>query len=177
MNISKRTHRMVFSSLVAAMYVALTLAQETIFPGSASMAVQFRLSEALTVLCLFTPAAVPGLTVGCLIANTVTLGVIPTDMIFGSLASFLAACFMYRLRNVKIKSLPILSLLMPALFNGVIIGMQIEIFYIEGSFKFLSFITQAGLVAFGEAVVCLSLGLLLFKTIKNKKLEKYLLGI
>lgn len=177
MNISKRTHRMVFSGIVAAMYVALTLAQEFILPGSASMAVQFRFSEALTVLCLFTPAAIPGLTAGCLIANAVTLGVIPTDMLFGSLASFMAALAMYKLRGVCIKGLPVLSTLMPAVFNGIIIGAEIEVFFIEGPFNFVSFLTQAGLVALGEAVVCLTLGLLLFKTIKNKNLEKYLLGI
>ena len=177
MNISKRTYRMVFSALVAAIYVALTFTQETIFPGSASMAVQFRVSEALTMLCVFTPAAIPGVTVGCLIANTLTLGALPIDMIFGTLATLLSSALIYKFRAVTVKGMPVVSALMPALFNGVIIGLEIEVFFIEGSFNFLSFLTQGSLVAIGEAAVCLTLGLLLVKTIKNKKLEKNLLGI
>lgn len=177
MNTSKRNRRLVMSALVAALYVALTYAQSAILPGSTTMAVQFRVSEALCVLALFTPAAIPGLTVGCIIANVVSVGALPVDMVLGSLASFLAACAMYRLRNVTVKGIPFLSLMMPALFNGVIIGAEIEVFFIDGPFRFSSFFVQGGLVALGELGVMLTLGIVLVKIFNNKSFGKYLKSI
>ena len=174
MNISKKNYGLAVGAVIAALYVVLTYAQEIIFPNSTSMAVQFRLSEALTMLCVFTPYAIPGLTVGCILTNLITVGVLPTDIILGSLATFLAGVCMYKARSITLKGLPVLSALMPAIFNGIIIGAQIEVFYIDGPFNFVSFLTQAGLVALGELVVLFTLGLLLAKTIKNKKFEKYL---
>ena len=177
MNISKRNYGLAVGAVIAALYVVLTYAQEMIFPNSTSMAVQFRLSEALTMLCVFTPYAIPGLTVGCMLTNIMTVGVLPTDIILGSLATFLAMICIRKTKSITVKGLPILASLMPAIFNGIIIGAQIEAFYIQGPFNFVSFLTQAGLVALGELVVCLTLGLLLVKTIKNKKIEKYLNSI
>lgn len=177
MNMSKKIHRIVLSAVIAALYVALTYVQEFLFPTSATMAVQFRVSEALTVLSLFTPAAIPGLTVGCFIANFSVLGALPTDIILGSLASFLACYFMYRLKDATVKGFPFAALLMPAVFNGVIIGAEIEIFFIEGPFNFVSFLTQAGLVALGELVVLYSLGAALVRVIKGRRLGKYLSGV
>lgn len=177
MNNHKKIHNLVVGGVIAALYVALTYAQEAIFPTTATMAVQFRLSEALTILSLFTPAAIPGLTVGCFIANFVALGALPMDVVLGSFASFLACLTMYELRKICFKNVPFLSLLMPAIFNGIIIGLEIEIFFIEGNFHFLSFLIQGGLVALGELAVLFTAGLLLFKIIKNKNLEKYLFSI
>ncbi|MBR5437990.1 MAG: QueT transporter family protein, partial [Clostridia bacterium] len=124
MNSIKKINRLVLSAVIAALYVALTYMQEFIFPTSTSMAVQFRVSEALTVLSLFTPAAIPGLTVGCFIANFSVLGALPMDIVLGSAASFLACYFMYRLKDITVKGFPFLSLLMPAVFNGLIIGAE-----------------------------------------------------
>ena len=177
MNISRKNYGLAVGAVIAALYVVLTYAQEMIFPNSTSMAVQFRLSEAMMILCVFTPYAIPGLTVGCILTNLITVGVLPTDIILGSLATLFAGLCMYKTRRITFKGLPILAALMPAIFNGIIIGAQIEAFYIEGPFNFLSFMTQAGLVALGEFVVLFTLGLLLAKTIKNKKIEKYLNSI
>ena len=177
MNNHKKNHNLVVGGVIAALYVALTYAQEAIFPGTATMAVQFRLSEALTVLSLFTPAAIPGLTVGCFIANFTSVGALPMDVVLGTLASFLACLSMYKLRKVCFKGIPILSLLMPAIFNGIIIGLEIEIFFIEGGFHFTSFLVQGGLVALGELLVLFTVGLVTVKIIKNKNLEKYLFSI
>ncbi|MDD6146083.1 MAG: QueT transporter family protein [Oscillospiraceae bacterium] len=176
MNISKKTHSLVIGAIIAALYVALTYAQEVLLPGTTSMAVQFRLSEALTVLCLFTPAAVPGLTVGCIVANLVSVGALPVDMIMGSAATLLACLAMYWLRGVRLRGIPVLSLLMPALFNGLIIGAEIEIFFIGRPYHFLSFLTQAGLVALGELAVLFTAGLILFKVIEKKKLDRFIRG-
>ena len=174
MNIRKKNHRLAVGAVIAALYVALTYAQEAIFPNSTSMAVQFRLSEALTMLCVFTPAAIPGLTIGCLFANIISVSALPIDMVMGTFASFLAFLCIYKTRNITFRGVPYVSALMPAVFNGIIIGLEIEIFFIEGPFNFLSFLTQAGCVAIGELAVCFTLGLLLVKTIKNKNFEKYL---
>lgn len=149
-------------AVIAAMYAALTVGQNLLIPGSASMAVQFRVAEALTVLAIYTPAAIPGLTVGCVIANisSVTAGLGFYDLVFGSLASLLAAVTMYLLRNVRIKNIPFLALLMPAIFNGLIVGFEIDFFFIGNlSFNFADFLVQGGFVALGELVVLLVLGL------------------
>lgn len=174
MNINKRNHNLATGAIIAALYAALTYGQEMLFPGSASAAVQFRVSEALTVLALFTPAAIPGLTVGCALSNLIFLGALPLDVLFGSLATFIAAVSMRALREVIFKEIPLAALFMPALVNGIIIGLEIEIFFIEGSFNFTSFLIQGGFVALGELGVCFTLGILLYRVIKNKKLQKYI---
>ena len=174
MNINKRNHNLAVGAIIAALYAVLVFTQEMLFPNSASAAVQFRVAEALTVLALFTPAAIPGLTIGCALSNVLFVGALPLDVVLGSFATFLAAACMYKLRDVTMKGIPVLSLLMPAIFNGVIIGLEIEIFFIEDPFHFTSFLIQGGLVALGELGVLFTLGILLFRVIKNKKLEKYL---
>ena len=102
----KSVYYIVQGAIIAALYATLTIMQNVLLPGTASMAVQFRVSEVLTMLALFTPAAIPGLTIGCVIANISSLSALgPYDLIFGSLASFFAAVSMFALRNVRIKSL------------------------------------------------------------------------
>ena len=168
---SKANKKVLFiaqAAIIAALYAALTYAQNLLLPGTTSMAVQFRLSESLTLLSVFTPAAIPGLTIGCVVANLMNVSVLPLDMILGSLASLL-------LRNVCVKNLPILSALMPAVFNGLIIGLEIEIFFIEGPFHFASFLTQAGCVFLGEFAVCMTVGLLLVAVIQKRGLDKKLM--
>lgn len=172
---NKGTLYLVQAAAIAALYTALTYAQNFLIPGSASMAIQFRISEVLTMLALFTPAAIPGLTVGCILANISSISVLgPYDMIFGSLASLAAAFAIYKLRNVRIKSVPFLSVLMPAIFNGIIIGWEIEFFFIEGGFHFGDFLFQGGCVALGELGVCVVLGIPLIKMIEKTKLDKRL---
>ena len=170
-----KTRNIVQIALIAAMYAALTYAQNFLLPGSASMAVQFRVSEVLNVLALFTPYAIPGLTLGCVISNLygITSG-LPLDMIFGSLATLGATLCMYFLKNVKIKTYPLLAMLMPAVWNGIIVGWEIEYYFVEGSFHFGDFLFQGGCVALGELAVMLTLGTALFYAIKKRKLDKKL---
>lgn len=155
----KSTLFVVQGAAIAALYVLLTYAQEALLPGTTSAAIQFRVSEVLMVLALFTPAAIGGLTAGCVLANIVSVGVLPLDMILGSLATLLAAILMYKLRDIKLFKVPLLSLIMPALFNGIIIGAEIAIFYVDGGFTMLAFITQGALVAIGELGVLFVLGI------------------
>lgn len=176
MSQKKSTVYLVQAAVIAALYATLTMGQNYLLPGTASAAVQFRLSEVLTLLAVFTPAAIPGLTVGCVIANisSVMAGLGALDMVFGSLASLLAAVTMYLLRNVRIKNLPVLAALMPAVWNGLIIGWEIEFFFITGPFHFSGFFIQGGLVALGELAVCFLLGLPFVRVMETQNLHKKL---
>ncbi len=148
------------SAMIAAAYVALTYLQNFIFPNSTSFAIQFRVSEALCVLAFFTPAAIPGLSIGCLLYNLSYAMALPLDPIVGTLATVLATGSMYLLRNVKIKNRPLLALLMPALFNALLVGWELTL-YIGGGFWL-----NAANVAIGESAVLLSLGTALYFVLK-----------
>ena len=167
---NKKVYMLVEGAMIAALYVTLTYAQEMLLPGTTSMAVQFRLSEVLTLLCVFTPSGIWGLTAGTLISNITSAGVLPVDTIFGTLATLFATLLVYKFRDIRIFSFPILSALMPVIINGIIIGLELEIFLIEGPFHFSSFLLQGGLVALGEFGVCLILGIPFVKLLEKIKL-------
>ena len=172
---SSKTRSLVKTAVIAALYAALTYAQAFIFPGSTTAAVQFRVSESLNILALFMPEAIPGLTIGCIISNLYSIGQgLPLDMIFGSLATLGATLCIYFLRNAKIKGYPFFAMLMPALWNGVIVGWEIEFFFIDGPFHFGDFLLQGGLVALGELGVMLIPGTILYYTITKRTLDKRL---
>ncbi len=159
-----------YAALIAAVYVALTHLQNMLLPGSASWAIQFRASEALCVLALFTPAAIPGLTIGCLLFNISFSGALPLDFLVGSAASFLAAGGMYLLRRVTVKGYPLIAMLLPALCNALLVGWELSV-YIGGGFWL-----NALYVAIGEAAVLLTLGTALFYSIKGRRLDTRLFG-
>ena len=161
----KKTKHLAHGAVLAALYVALTHLQNLLIPGSASWAIQFRVSEALCVLALFTPAAIPGLTVGCLLFNISFAGALPLDPVVGTLASFLSTGGMYLTRRITIKGYPLPALLLPAVFNAVLVGWELSA-YIGGAFWL-----NALYVAIGEAAVLLTLGTLLFYTLKARHLE------
>lgn len=149
------------AAVIAALYVALTYVSNAL--GLAYGAVQFRLSEILTVLPVFTPAAIPGLTIGCILANiTSPFGI--ADIICGSVASLLAALCTYALRNVRFKELPVLATIPPVLFNAVIIGL--EIWYLEGRADGV-FVVSALQIAAGQVVMCVVAGLPFIRMIKK----------
>lgn len=158
------------AALLAALYVALTHLQNLLLPGSASWAIQFRASEALCVLAFFTPAAIPGLTIGCLLFNISFSGALPLDFLVGSLASFLAAIFMWLSRNVTVKGYPLLGMLMPALTNAIFVGWELTV-YVGGGFGL-----NALYVAIGEAAVLLTLGTALYYALKARHLDTRLFG-
>lgn len=162
--LNKRIRFFVEGSIIAAAYAALTLA---VYPLSYG-AVQFRFSEALAVLPVFTPAAIPGLTLGCFIAN-ITGPYSWMDAIFGTLATFLASLCTYYARKIKFRKLPLLSLFFPVLFNAIIIGLEINLFFLpQGEeFTFLGFLISALWVGLGEMVVCYLLGTPLYLAISK----------
>ncbi len=160
-----RSKFIVHASMLAALYVALTYMQNLLLPGSATWAIQFRVSEALCVLAFFTPAAIPGLTVGCFLFNLSYAGALPLDVLAGSLATLLAAGGMYLTRRVTVKGYPLVGMLLPAVFNALLVGWELTV-YVGGGFWL-----NALYVAIGEAAVLLMLGSALFYAIKLRRLD------
>ncbi len=157
---NRKVKNLTYGAVIAALYVTLTYMQNALLPGTASQAVQFRVAEALCVLALFTPAAIPGLTIGCMLFN-ITAGATPLDFAVGSLASFLAAWGMWLSRKVTVRGLPLLGLTLPAIFNGLLVGWMLSV-YIGGGFWL-----NASCVAAGELGVLLTLGVFLFYALKK----------
>ena len=146
------TRAIVHGGLIAAIYVVLTLMFQPISFG----AIQFRVAEALTLLPILTVDAVPGLFVGCLIANLVGGGVW-FDVALGSLATLLAA-----LCTRKCRSKPPLAAIFPTVFNGLIVGPVVYFAYVRAPGDPVSVGTllfNMATVALGELVVCYVLGL------------------
>lgn len=164
----RRIRFLTHAALFAALYTALTYLQNFLIPNSATFAIQFRASEALCVLAFFTPAAIPGLTLGCLLFNISYSASLPLDFLVGSLATVLATGAMWLMRRKKSLLLP--GLLMPALFNAILVGWELAVF-IGGSFWL-----HALYVAIGEAAVLLTLGSLLYATVKARGLDVRLFG-
>ena len=158
------------AAIIAALYAALTHLQNFILPGSASWAIQCRLSEALCVLALFTPAAIPGLAAGCLVFNMTFGAALPLDFLVGSAATALAAWSMWLLRRCTVRQLPLPALLMPAVYNAVLVGWELSV-YIGGGFWM-----NALYVAIGELIVLLVFGSVLYRIIKRRRLDHLLFG-
>ena len=151
----KRTQYLAQGAVIAAIYTVLTLLAAVL--NLAYGPVQFRFSEALTILPIFTPAAIPGLAVGCLLSNLWSnYGV--ADIVFGTLATLLAAIGTRMVRNIRFKNIPFLAPLPPVLCNAVIIGAEIA-YFTPGGFLWAGFWSAFLSVGAGELVVCYVLGL------------------
>ena len=138
--------------MVAAIYVVLTLIFQPISFG----AIQFRIAEVMTLMPIMTPYAVPGLFVGCLLANWLGGG-IWFDVALGSIATLLAA-----ICTRKCREKPPLAAIFPTIFNGLIVGPVVYFAYVRAPGDPVSVPTllfNMGTVAFGELVVCYALGL------------------
>ena len=146
--------------MIAAFYVVLTVFSSLL--GLASGPVQVRLSEALCILPALMPASVPGLFVGCILANLVTGCPFP-DVIAGSLATLLAA-WLTRYLSRKFPEKPILWTLPPVLLNTVVVTVLLVMVY---GYSVPWYLLAAGIFA-GELLSCTGLGLLLLRLLKKK---------
>ena len=145
------------SAMIAALYVVLTYIAAAF--GPASGAIQLRLSEALCILPVFTPAAIPGVTVGCLLSNFLT-GCLPQDILFGSLATLLGALGAWALRKQ-----PYLAPLPTVASNTLIVPFVLAYAYhAEGGLPFF-FLT----VGVGEILSAYGLGIALYLAINKRK--------
>ncbi len=156
------------AALLAAIYVVLTQLQNMAFPGSASWMIQFRVAESLCVLAFFTPAAVWGLSIGCLLFNLTFAGAMPLDILLGSLATGLSTAGIYLTRKKKLFGYPLPGMVLPAAVNGMIIGWELS-FYIGGAFWL-----NVGYVALGELLVMLTFGSLLYAVICRRRLQSHI---
>ncbi len=148
-------HWLMQGAVIAAMYVALTLLFEPISFGTT----QIRIAEILTILPLFTSAAIPGLFMGCLLANLIG-GTVVLDVVFGSIATLIGAALGYALRSNRwLVPLP------AVLTNTVIVPFVLKYGYgLE-----LPMMVIAGHVAVGEFVSCFILGELLASALLERK--------
>ena len=166
----KHARHLAHAAIIAALYAVLTHFQNILLPGSATWAIQMRMSEALCILAFFTPAAPIGLSIGCLVFNLTFAAALPLDFLMGTLATYFAAKTMWLSRNTTIKGYPLFGMLMPALFNAILVGWELSI-YIGGGFWL-----NAVYVAIGEIVVLLTLGSALYYAMKKRKLDTLLFG-
>lgn len=154
---NKKVLRITQAAMIAAIYVVLTVFISAF--NLASGAIQVRISEALTILPVFTPAAIPGLFLGCLISNLVT-GCMPLDVVFGSLATLIGACGTYALRKHKW-----LAPLPPIVANTIIVPFVLRYVYLaEGTIPF--FMLTVGI---GEVISCYLLGSILHRVLDRYK--------
>lgn len=153
--LNQKTHVkfLVQSGIIAAIYVILVM----IFAFSSFGPVQFRVAEALTILPYFTPAAIPGLIIGCFFANILG-GAHLLDIIFGTVATGIAAWASYGLRNHKwLVPWP------PILINAVVIGVILKYVYVESA----PVIALMGSVFAGQVVSILIIGMILLHALKR----------
>lgn len=152
-----------FAGVLAAAYAALTWVTASFAYGP----VQFRIAEALTALCCFTPAAVPGMVVGCMAANLLSF-VSVWDFLIGSCATLLACLLTRRIKSPWLMPLPTI------LCNALIVGAEIAVFFDEGAFL-PAFGANALSVGLGETAVMYLLGVPLFLLVqKNDRLSRAL---
>jgi len=158
------TRYVAYAAIIAALYVVLTYAAALL--GLSSGVIQIRFSEALTILPAFTPAAIPGLFIGCLLSNLLT-GCVIWDTIFGSLATLLGAIGTWLLRNKLIHGKPLLAPFPPIIANTLIIPFILSFAYFaEEGIPFLMLTVGAG-----EVISCGVLGTLLLLALhKHKKI-------
>ena len=170
MIMKQNPRKLAHAAIIAALYAVLTHLQNILVPGSATWAIQLRLSEALCVLSFFTPAAPMGLAVGCLIFNLTFAVALPLDFVIGTVATYIACKVMWVSRKITVLGIPFLGLLMPAVTNSLLVGWELTA-YIGGGFWL-----NALYVALGELIVLLTFGTGLYLVMKKRDLGSRLFG-
>lgn len=168
---SKKLKMWMRITMFAALYAALTLALAPYSFGP----IQVRIAEALTVLPLLGFWPIWSLTIGCALSNLIgaAMGVNLLgywDVIWGTLATLLAAYFTYSCKNITFKKIPVVSLLMPILFNGLVVGYELTM--VVGPYNFGMFLFYALSVALGESISVFVFGYPLYRYLKKTKLFK-----
>ena len=159
-----KTREIVFAGTVAALYAALVLMNA----GYSFGPVQFRVAEALTVLPFLFPAAIPGLFIGCMLANIMSpfLGIL--DVVFGSLATLLAAFLTSRCKSRWLAPLP------PIIINALVIGALLAFFVPDAEATVIAFIVIGLQIGLSELIVCAGLGIPLLLALEKLRLgEKF----
>lgn len=169
MNKKISLQRLCIGSVIAAAYTVLTYLSGAL--GLAYGAIQFRLSEALCILPLFSGWSVVGLAVGCVLGNLASpFGFY--DILFGTAATLVAGILTNKCKSITIKGIPFLSLMFPILFNALLVALEVALL-VEGEFWPLFSVTFLE-VFIGEGAVIFTLGLPLFIFLKRSRfIKKY----
>lgn len=169
---NNKLRRMVFAAMIAAMYAALTLMLSPISFGN----IQIRMSEAMVLLPVLFASSVPGVTLGCFMANLIgammglnILGYL--DCVVGTLATVLAAMLSRKFADIRFKNIPWVSVLMPVLFNGVIIGAELA-YALMPEAMLAGFVIFGFEVAFGELLAVGVFGIPLVKAFERAKIKE-----
>lgn len=157
---NKNIKLLTYGAVIAALYTVLTLLSNAL--GLASGAIQLRISEALTILPVFTPAAPLGLFIGCLISNIICGNMLP-DVIFGSLATLIGAFGTYYFAKNKYT-----ASLFPIISNTAIVPLVLKYVYkIAGPLWY--FILTVGI---GEVISCGIFGIILYSALEKRNIFK-----
>jgi uncharacterized membrane protein len=155
---NNKTRFITQAGLIGAIYIVLTIVFAPISFGE----VQVRIAEVLTILPYFTPAAIPGLFVGCILGNFIG-GAILYDIIFGSIASLISAILVYLIRRHKYL-VPIPRIIV----NAIIVGLTLKYAYVIP----LPLISLMIFVAIGQTIACYGLGFPLLLLLKRYNIIK-----
>ena len=133
----------------------------------------------LTILAVFTPSAIPGLAVGCLVSNLVGLGMGANpagawDLLFGPLATLAAALLTWRLRNLRVKGVPVLASLPPVVINAVVVGLELTL--VSPVFTLQVLAINMLSVGIGQLLACTVCGLLLHAALERSGAAAHLFG-
>lgn len=148
--------------MAASAYVALCLVFQPISYGP----VQVRLAEALCLLPVFGAEYIAALGLGCFMANLFGYGLL--DAIFGALATLLAGCVTFLLRGVRIRGLALPASLPPVVFNAVIVGAELTLFFTDGGAELPAFLANALSVGVGELISCCVAGVALVRLVERR---------
>lgn len=174
--VSSNIRFLTVTGVIAGLYTALTL---LLAPFSFGI-VQCRVSEALTILAAYHPAAVAGLTVGCALSNLVGLSMGANtagalDILLGTLATGAAAWLSYRLRRVRLGGLPVLSTVPPVILNALVIGTELTL--VLGPVNLPTWLMWMGSVGAGQLIACVGGGLLLAYSFQKSGLDQQLANL
>lgn len=159
MNVS--TRKIIRAALIAALYVTVCL----IFAPISYGAVQLRISEALTLLAVFCPEAVVGVTVGCFLANAAAS--VPVDMIVGTAATLTAGLLTYKLRKHRFRGLAVVPALPPVIVNAFIVGAELTVLYNSPDAPLSVWLANMASVGAGQIISCLLAGAALVYVIER----------
>ena len=179
--LDKPTSYVARAGMIAAAYASLTVISLLFLQGLAWGPIQLRVSEALTVLAVLTPAAIPGLTIGCLLANLLGIALTGSgvmglfDVVFGSLATLVAALLTYRLAKMapfkKLIINDIVALVPPIIVNAIIVGTYLTFLLTEGAIRVTMIIVNVVYVGLSEMAVVYFIGLPLLVVLRKAGLR------
>ena len=165
------SRRLARGAVVAALYVVLCAVLQFMSFGT----IQVRVAEALCLLPVFGPEYIAAVTLGCFLSNL--LFSVWQDVVFGTLATFLACLATYWLRGLRVRGLALPAALPPVVFNALIVGPEIAFFFGTGPATVPVVLFNMGSVAVGEVISCCVLGTALVALIERNAALRTALGV